>query len=125
MPYCTHIWYDDWTCSECCLGDRCNYYVIVSLFVEFKDSFYDMLTGTFLEWRSIFEIFDVSSSACFVFGYVFKITLRKIWRKLGLQRKINNIIHSVQTNLKFKLNIHHATKLTIKKKSNCIIFNKL
>lgn len=31
MPYCTHIWYEDWTCSECCQGDRCNYYVIVSL----------------------------------------------------------------------------------------------
>lgn len=30
MPYCTHIWYEDWTCSECCQGDRCNYYVIVS-----------------------------------------------------------------------------------------------
>ncbi|XP_063703514.1 uncharacterized protein LOC134833204 [Culicoides brevitarsis] len=28
MPYCTRIWYEDWTCSECCLGDRCNYYVI-------------------------------------------------------------------------------------------------
>uniref|UniRef100_A0A182XYE6 Uncharacterized protein n=1 Tax=Anopheles stephensi TaxID=30069 RepID=A0A182XYE6_ANOST len=28
MPYCTHIWYEDWTCSACCLGDRCNYYVI-------------------------------------------------------------------------------------------------
>ena len=28
MTYCTHIWYEDWTCSECCLGDRCNYYVI-------------------------------------------------------------------------------------------------
>lgn len=32
MPYCTHIWYEDWTCGECCQGDRCNYYVIVSLF---------------------------------------------------------------------------------------------
>lgn len=31
MPYCTHIWYEDWTCSECCQGDRCNYYVIVSV----------------------------------------------------------------------------------------------
>lgn len=30
MPYCTHIWYEDYTCAECCLGDRCNYYVIVS-----------------------------------------------------------------------------------------------
>uniref|UniRef100_A0AAG5DND1 UPAR/Ly6 domain-containing protein n=1 Tax=Anopheles atroparvus TaxID=41427 RepID=A0AAG5DND1_ANOAO len=28
MPYCTHIWYEDWTCSACCLGDRCNYYLI-------------------------------------------------------------------------------------------------
>ncbi|XP_055626941.1 uncharacterized protein LOC129768991 [Toxorhynchites rutilus septentrionalis] len=28
MPFCTHIWYNDWACSECCLGDRCNYYVI-------------------------------------------------------------------------------------------------
>nr|XP_019526333.2 uncharacterized protein LOC109398427 [Aedes albopictus] len=28
MPYCTHIWYEDWACSECCLGERCNYYVI-------------------------------------------------------------------------------------------------
>jgi hypothetical protein len=30
MRYCTHIWYEDWKCSECCQGDRCNYYVIVS-----------------------------------------------------------------------------------------------
>ncbi|PSN52231.1 hypothetical protein C0J52_14705 [Blattella germanica] len=29
MRYCTHIWYEDWKCSECCQGDRCNYYVIV------------------------------------------------------------------------------------------------
>lgn len=28
MRYCTHIWYEDWTCSECCQGDRCNYYII-------------------------------------------------------------------------------------------------
>lgn len=33
MPYCTHIWYEDWTCSECCQGDRCNYYIIVSWFL--------------------------------------------------------------------------------------------
>lgn len=31
MPLCTHIWYQDWVCSDCCLGDRCNYYVIVSI----------------------------------------------------------------------------------------------
>jgi hypothetical protein len=30
MPLCSHIWYEDWKCSECCQGDRCNYYVIVS-----------------------------------------------------------------------------------------------
>lgn len=28
MPLCTHIWYQDWVCSDCCLGDRCNYYII-------------------------------------------------------------------------------------------------
>ncbi|XP_055384712.1 uncharacterized protein LOC129614246 [Condylostylus longicornis] len=28
MRYCTHIWYEDWNCFECCQGDRCNYYVI-------------------------------------------------------------------------------------------------
>ncbi|XP_045490975.1 uncharacterized protein LOC123690898 [Colias croceus] len=28
MPLCTHIWYQDWTCSDCCQGDRCNYYII-------------------------------------------------------------------------------------------------
>ncbi|XP_037709032.1 uncharacterized protein LOC119546650 [Drosophila subpulchrella] len=26
--YCTHIWYEDWACNECCQGDRCNYFVI-------------------------------------------------------------------------------------------------
>ncbi|KAL0270032.1 UNVERIFIED_CONTAM: hypothetical protein PYX00_007576 [Menopon gallinae] len=30
MPYCTHIWYEDWKCTECCQGDRCNYYVILA-----------------------------------------------------------------------------------------------
>uniref|UniRef100_A0A1B6GYW2 UPAR/Ly6 domain-containing protein n=1 Tax=Cuerna arida TaxID=1464854 RepID=A0A1B6GYW2_9HEMI len=28
MGTCTHIWYQDWQCAECCAGDRCNYYVI-------------------------------------------------------------------------------------------------
>ncbi|KAE9539865.1 hypothetical protein AGLY_005117 [Aphis glycines] len=27
MPYCTYLWYQDWKCAECCLGDRCNYYI--------------------------------------------------------------------------------------------------
>ncbi|KAL1498061.1 hypothetical protein ABEB36_008919 [Hypothenemus hampei] len=28
MGSCTHISYEDWRCSECCKGDRCNYYII-------------------------------------------------------------------------------------------------
>lgn len=28
MSTCTHLWYVDWKCSECCQGDRCNYYII-------------------------------------------------------------------------------------------------
>ncbi|KAL7306879.1 hypothetical protein TKK_0001039 [Trichogramma kaykai] len=28
MADCSHIWYEDWKCSECCQGDRCNYYII-------------------------------------------------------------------------------------------------
>ncbi|KAJ0180421.1 hypothetical protein K1T71_003825 [Dendrolimus kikuchii] len=35
MNLCTHIWYQDWVCSDCCLGDRCNYYII------FCHSFYN------------------------------------------------------------------------------------
>ncbi|XP_015113314.1 uncharacterized protein LOC107038618 [Diachasma alloeum] len=27
MPDCTYLWYQDWKCSECCQGDRCNYYI--------------------------------------------------------------------------------------------------
>ena len=29
-PVCTRNWYDDWSCVECCKGDRCNMYVFVS-----------------------------------------------------------------------------------------------
>ena len=32
MPDCSHIWYLDWKCSDCCQGDRCNYYIIVSCY---------------------------------------------------------------------------------------------
>lgn len=39
MPLCTHIWYLDWVCSDCCQGDRCNYYIIVSLTWEKKTTF--------------------------------------------------------------------------------------
>lgn len=32
MPYCTYLWYQDWKCAECCLGDRCNYYITVRIY---------------------------------------------------------------------------------------------
>lgn len=31
LPYCERIWYLDWRCSECCQGDRCNYFVTVCI----------------------------------------------------------------------------------------------
>ncbi|CAF0766141.1 unnamed protein product [Didymodactylos carnosus] len=27
---CSRNWYEDWACVECCQGDRCNRYVVVS-----------------------------------------------------------------------------------------------
>ena len=45
MRYCTHIWYEDWKCSECCQGDRCNYYVIVSKGLEVGFIFYVYIYG--------------------------------------------------------------------------------
>jgi len=41
MPQCTYLWYQDWKCAECCLGDRCNYYVTVKT----KDRFYYFYLG--------------------------------------------------------------------------------
>lgn len=34
LATCTHIWYYDWKCSECCQGDRCNFYIIVSILLH-------------------------------------------------------------------------------------------
>ena len=31
MPHCSRIWWKDWRCAECCRGDRCNYYITVSI----------------------------------------------------------------------------------------------
>jgi len=28
LPFCTRISYEDWRCTSCCKGDRCNYYII-------------------------------------------------------------------------------------------------
>lgn len=47
MPYCTHIWYEDWTCSECCQGDRCNYYVI-SASTKFPFSIFTLLMSSII-----------------------------------------------------------------------------
>lgn len=38
MHLCTHIWYEDWKCSECCKGDRCNYFVIVSIIITYNNN---------------------------------------------------------------------------------------
>jgi len=35
MPYCTYLWYQDWKCAECCLGDRCNFYITVRNFIPY------------------------------------------------------------------------------------------
>ncbi len=29
---CSRNWYEDWACVECCQGDRCNRYIVVSCF---------------------------------------------------------------------------------------------
>ncbi|GAB6019035.1 hypothetical protein CHUAL_000663 [Chamberlinius hualienensis] len=29
-PKCDRIGYNDWECSECCQGDRCNYFITLS-----------------------------------------------------------------------------------------------
>ncbi|XP_072944384.1 UPAR/Ly6 domain-containing protein cold [Epargyreus clarus] len=49
MPLCTHIWYQDWVCSDCCMGDRCNYYII-SESSSAKPVIGLLLGGAFLLW---------------------------------------------------------------------------
>ena len=44
MPLCHYLWYEDWKCAECCQGDRCNYYVTVSLLLTLQKFFYILLT---------------------------------------------------------------------------------
>lgn len=29
-PRCDRIWYNDWNCTNCCSGDKCNYYVTLA-----------------------------------------------------------------------------------------------
>ncbi|XP_052737517.1 uncharacterized protein LOC128198094 [Bicyclus anynana] len=47
MPLCTHIWYQDWICSDCCRGDRCNYYIISGGEIM-KPAFTVLLSAAFL-----------------------------------------------------------------------------
>ncbi|XP_044012249.1 uncharacterized protein LOC122860007 [Aphidius gifuensis] len=45
MPDCTYLWYVDWKCSECCRGDRCNYFIFSSA-SKFSISMTSLLTVT-------------------------------------------------------------------------------
>ncbi|KAK9738802.1 hypothetical protein QE152_g9527 [Popillia japonica] len=54
MQYCSHIWYEDWKCSECCKGDKCNYYIISAA--------HDKQVSVILLVSSIFVIFSVLAS---------------------------------------------------------------
>lgn len=59
MPTCTHIWYQDWVCSDCCQGDRCNYYIIVS------KHFYKIVLYSFKYYTNIFFlIYRVKLQLC-------------------------------------------------------------
>ena len=57
LPYCERIWYLDWRCSECCQGDRCNYFVTVcngsQLFQHLNNAVFSLLS-----------MFTVISSYC-------------------------------------------------------------
>ena len=48
-PICTRNWYDDWSCVECCKGDRCNKYVIVSLEIYLNKILFKFYK--YLAWR--------------------------------------------------------------------------
>jgi len=45
---CMRDWYRDWKCTECCQGDRCNFYVTVGTFMPliwFWPNFTGMIPG--------------------------------------------------------------------------------
>ncbi|CAH1962286.1 unnamed protein product [Acanthoscelides obtectus] len=48
MATCTHIWYQDWKCSECCRGDRCNYYIISGASTYYSKFSYCLVGPVFL-----------------------------------------------------------------------------
>jgi hypothetical protein len=68
MPTCHYIWYYDWKCTECCAGDRCNYYVTVSDDVDFGEEYLHASAVTLLEESvRIIEDIPVLSLYCLCF----------------------------------------------------------
>lgn len=58
MDDCTYIWYQDWKCSDCCQGDKCNYYVIVShrSTIDLKRSRSNVLINIYMVFVSFFSV---------------------------------------------------------------------
>lgn len=46
MPNCLRIWWKDWTCAECCKGDRCNYYITLGASALTSSVILTVLAGT-------------------------------------------------------------------------------
>lgn len=56
MPYCTYLWYQDWKCAECCLGDRCNYYITVkTIFIVLTKIKFDLYTISYFRWEAVWR----------------------------------------------------------------------
>lgn len=70
MPLCTHIWYQDWVCSDCCQGDRCNYYIIVSglYYIAHFSILYYQQSGSLTNPKILFASRDCSQ---FSFSEIF------------------------------------------------------
>ncbi|XP_045583429.1 UPAR/Ly6 domain-containing protein cold [Procambarus clarkii] len=45
MPNCLRIWWKDWTCAECCKGDRCNYYITLDAAVPTSNAILILVAG--------------------------------------------------------------------------------
>lgn len=61
LPYCTYLWYQDWKCAECCLGDRCNYYITVRIYRCIYINIYNIYNN--LLKYLYFLVFQMGSSA--------------------------------------------------------------
>lgn len=49
---CYRDWWADWMCEDCCTGDRCNYYVTVSLFSQSRGYSFIVTFSYFGQLRS-------------------------------------------------------------------------